>query len=175
MFDLPPVPAWDSLHPLVIHMPIGLLLVVPLFILLGAVLSPAKGRPFLMAGLLLMVLGTASAYVAVETGEAAGKLVERTPEISVVLQHHQQLAERTQLIFSVLTVTFAAILIVPQVLRRSSTRAYSTIAPLAFLAFYLAGAVVLVNTGHNGGRLVHEYGVQAIMTPSPSPVPAPGT
>ena len=175
MFDLPPVPAWDSLHPLVIHMPIGLLLVVPLFILLGAVLSPAKGRPFLMAGLLLMVLGTASTYVAVETGEAAGKLVERTPEISVVLQHHQQLAERTQLIFSVLTVTFAAILIVPQVLRRSSTRAYSTITPLVFLAFYLAGAVVLVNTGHNGGRLVHEYGVQAIMTPSSSPTPAPGT
>ena len=39
-----------------------------------------------------------------------------------------------------------------------------------FLVFYLAGAIVLVNTGHNG-RPVHEYGVQAIITPSPSPVP----
>ena len=173
MFELPPIPAWDSLHPLVIHMPIGLLLVVPLLILLGALLSPSRGRPFLMVGLLLMFLGTASIYVAVETGEAAGKLVERTPDISAVLQHHQQLAERTQFIFSTLTVTFAIILIVPHVLHRNSTRAFSTVAPLVFLVFYLAGAVVLANTAHNGGRLVHEFGVQAIM--GSSPVPAPGT
>ncbi len=174
MLELPPIPAWDSLHPLIVHMPIGLLLVVQIFILLGAVISTLRGRPFLLAGLILMVLGTASTYVAVETGEAAGKLVERTPAINAVLQHHEQLAERTRLVFSILTVVFAAVLVAPRALHRDWTRAFSPIAPLVFLVFYLAGTIVLVNTGHNGGRLVHEYGVQAIVAPSPSTTPASG-
>ena len=171
MFQLPPVPTWDGLHPLVIHIPIGLLLVVPVFILIAILLSPSKGRPFLLGALILMVLGTFAAYIAIETGEAAGKLVERTPEISTVLQRHEELAERTLWIFSILTVTFTAMLFLPNALRRNPTRAYSMFAPLAFLAFYLAGTVVLVNTGHNGGRLVHEFGVQAIVGSSPSSVP----
>jgi hypothetical protein len=33
--------------------------------------------------------------------------------------------------------------------------------------------VVLVNTAHNGGRLVHELGVQALAAPAPAPAPAP--
>ena len=175
MLELPPMPAWDGLHPLVIHMPIGLLLVVPIFILIGALLPSSKGRPFLLGSLILMTLGTVSAYVAIETGEAAGKLVERTPEISAVLQRHEALGERTLLIFSTLTVMFAAILFLPSALRRNPTRTYSLLAPLVFLGFYLAGTIVLVNTGHNGGRLVHEFGVQAIVAPSPSPTTVPGT
>ena len=175
MLELPPMPAWDGLHPLVIHMPIGLLLVVPIFILIGALLPSSKGRPFLLGSLILMGLGTVSAYVATETGEAAGRLVERTPEISVVLQRHEALAERTLLIFSMLTVAFAAILFLPNALRRNPTRTYSVLAPLVFLGFYLAATIVLVNTGHNGGRLVHEFGVQAIVSPSHSPTSVPGT
>ncbi len=171
MLELPPMPTWDGLHPLVIHMPIGLLLVVPVFILIGALLSPQKGRPFFLGALILMALGTASAYIAIETGEAAGKLVERTAEINAVLQRHEALAERTVWIFSILTVVFAAILFLPNALRRTPARAYSVAAPLVFLAFYLAGTVVLVNTGHNGGRLVHEFGVQAIVGSAPSSVP----
>lgn len=31
-------------------------------------------------------------------------------------------------------------------------------------AINLAGLVVLINTAHNGGRLVHEFGVRAIMS-----------
>jgi uncharacterized membrane protein len=169
MLEFPPIPTLDGLHPLVVHMPIGLLLVVPVFIVLGAALSPFRGRPFLWAGLILMALGTASTFVAVESGEAAGKLVERTPAINAVLQHHEQLAERTEITFTILTIVFAALLTAPMLFRGEQTRAFSTIAPLVFLVFYLAGTVVLINTGHNGGRLVHEYGVQAIVGPSSSP------
>lgn len=32
-------------------------------------------------------------FVAVATGEAAGKLTERTPEIKAVLENHEELAE----------------------------------------------------------------------------------
>ena len=43
---LPPVPNWSELHPLVIHFPIALLLVAPLFVIAGVILAPPKGGPF---------------------------------------------------------------------------------------------------------------------------------
>ena len=58
MQTLPPIPAWTELHPLVIHFPIALLLVAPLFIVAGIIVNPQKGRPFLVVALSLMVLGT---------------------------------------------------------------------------------------------------------------------
>lgn len=39
----------------------------------------------------------------------------------------------------------------------------------AFLAFYLAGTMVLANTAHQGGRLVHELGVRAAGFSAPQP------
>ncbi len=172
MIQFPPVPSWDALHPLIIHFPIGLLLVAPVFILVGALLKPASGRAYLIAALILMLLGTVSVFVAVETGEAAGKVAERTPEINAVLEHHEKLAEATQVGFSVLTALFAAILFVPRLLRRESSRLVATVLPLAFLVFYGAGMLLLTNTAHNGGRLVHEFGVKAMVAPSRLPVSA---
>jgi uncharacterized membrane protein len=172
MLQFPPLPVWESVHPLIVHIPIGLLFVAPLFVLLGAVLSPSRGKPFLLGALILMLLGTASTYVAVESGEAAGELAERTPEINAVLQHHEQLAERTRLAFSVLTVVFAAILLAPRLLRHDASKLLSTAAPLVFLLFYALGVVLLANTGHNGARLVHEYGVHAMMGSTSSAQPA---
>ncbi len=167
MLELPPVPTWDGLHPLIIHFPIVLLMIAPLFVLIGAALSPAKAKSFLIAALILMVLGTVSTYVAVETGEAAGKLADRTPEINVVLQHHEELAERTRLSFTILTAVFAILLALPLMLRRE-TRIFTTALPIVFLVFYSGAMLFLVNTAHNGGRLVHEFGVQALVG-SPAP------
>ena len=162
MLELPPVPTWDGLHPLIIHFPIVLLMIAPLFVLIGAALSPAKAKSFLIAALILMVLGTTSTFVAVETGEAAGKLADRTPEINNVLMHHEQLAERTRLSFTILTLVFAILLGLPLILRRES-RMFTTALPIVFLVFYGGAMLFLVNTAHNGGRLVHEFGVQAVM------------
>ncbi len=169
MIQFPPLPSWDALHPLIIHFPIGLLFIAPVFVLIGSLLAPEKGRAYLYAALILMVLGTSSIFLAVETGEAAGKLAERSPAVEAVLEHHQQLAEATQVGFSVLTVVFAAIVFVPRLLKRASTRMVGTVLPLIFLMFYGAGMLLLTNTAHNGGRLVHEFGVNAMVTPSPLP------
>ncbi len=103
MLQFPPIPSWDALHPLIIHFPIALLLIAPIFIVIGAVLTPAKGRSYLVAALVLLLVGTAAIFVAVETGEAAGKLAERTPGMARVLETHESLAERTQAVFSVLS------------------------------------------------------------------------
>ena len=172
MPQLPPVPAWDGLHPLIIHFPIGLLLIAPIFVLIGALLGSAKGRSYLVTALLLMVLGTASVFIAVSTGKAAGKLADRSPEINAVLEHHEGLAERTRLTFSLLTVIFA--LLVGALLRvqRLQTRRFATLAPLLFLLLYGYGALILSDTAHNGGRLVHEFGVHALVEPTPGQPPA---
>lgn len=172
MQTLPPIPSWTELHPLVIHFPIALLLIAPLFIIIGIILNPQKGRPFLMGALVLMLLGSAGTFLAIATGEAAGEIAERTPAVSAVLERHEDLAEMTRIVFSVLTLLFAAILLLPRVLKREPSTATARILPLAFLLFYSAGAVILMNTAHNGGRLVHELGVHAGITQSNGTSPA---
>ncbi len=173
MFSLPPVPSWDGLHPLIIHFPIGLLLIAPLFVVIGATLSPQKSRSYFVAALILMLLGTASTFIAIETGEAAGKLATRTPDVNRVLAHHEELAEQTRLSFSILTVVFAALVFLPGLLKRQ-TRVLTTVVPILFLIFYSGAALLLANTAHNGGRLVHEFGVQALVAPSPGDSTAQG-
>lgn len=173
MIPLPPAPSWDGLHPLIIHFPIALLLIAPAFVLIGAALAPAKGRAYHVAALILMLLGTASVFVALESGEAAGKLAERTPEINAVLERHSGLAETTSYTFAALTTAFAVLLGGARLLRRHDSRVATTVIPLVFLVAYSAGALLLVNTAHNGGRLVHEFGVKAIVAGTPAPsVPA---
>ena len=170
MIQMPPIPSWEGLHPLIVHFPIVLLLIAPLLVLVGALLKPESGRPVLYVALGLMVAGTLSAFLAGATGEAAGKLAERTPEISAVLERHEELADATRAVFSALTVIFAAILFAPMMFRKLSGRLVSTVLPLVFLLFYGVGVLLLMNTAHNGGRLVHEFGVKALVAPSPLPV-----
>jgi len=167
MLQFPPMPSWDGLHPLIVHFPVALLLVVPIFILVGAVLSPSRGRPYLTAAMVLLLLGTVAVFVAVETGEAAGQLAERSPGMAQVLETHESLAERTRVVFAVLSAVFVILLAAPRMLRRADTRLTTTVLPLAFLVLYGAGAMLLVNTAHNGGRLVHQFGVRALMAPAP--------
>ena len=58
MLTLPPIPSWQAIHPLVVHFPIALLLIAPVFILIGIALKPERRFPFLLVALILMALGT---------------------------------------------------------------------------------------------------------------------
>lgn len=166
MLQLPPLPSWDALHPLIIHFPIVLLLLSPLFIAIGAALRPPKGQPFMIAALLVLLLGTASLFVAVSTGEAAGELAERGGAVNAVLESHETLAEQTRVVFAGLSVILLGMFALPRLLHRQQTRLFSTILPLSFLALYSVGILFLVNTAHAGGRLVHEFGVHAMVSGS---------
>jgi uncharacterized membrane protein len=165
MLTLPPLPSWHAIHPLIVHFPIALLLVAPLFIVIGMVRKPDRGFQFMLVALILMALGTVSTFSAASSGEAAGELAEKIPQAKAVLEQHQELAETTELAFAALTLIFASILFVPRFLKAPPTRSTSTVLPLVFLLFYATGTITLANTAHQGGRLVHELGVRAQIQP----------
>ena len=165
MISLPPIPTWDGLHPLIIHFPIVLLLTAPLFVLIAIFMPVKAGRQMYLAALLLMLLGTISAFLSYETGEAAGKLAERTPEVNAAIERHEGLAETTRLLFSVLTVIFAGSMAAPKAFKFEPTRRIIVAISVVFLLFYASAMIVLVNTAHQGGMLVHQYGVHALVAP----------
>ena len=170
----PPIPSWDGLHPIIIHFPIALLIVVPLIILIG-IFVPKSGRAFLISAFILMLIGTIATFVAVSTGEAAGELAEHMNNVESVLEEHEELAETTRSVFAALTVVFGVILFAPMLFKKELSRVITIPLNLAFLLFYGSGVVLLMNTAHQGGRLVHELGVRAVMASTTGTIANPGT
>ncbi len=165
MPQFPPIPTWYSLHPMIIHFPIVLLLLSPALILVSAIPSPPRGRPYMLIALVFLLLGTGTLLLAAATGEAAARMAERGGDVDAVLQAHQNLARETEIVFSVLCAILLGIVASPRFLRREENRLTATFMPLAFLVLYSAGVLYLVNTAHAGARLVHEFGVHAIIPP----------
>ena len=155
------LPIWNTLHPLTVHFPIALLLVAPLFILAGIVLPRRRAPHALLAAFVLVILGTGSLILAVETGEATAEHVTKTPEIQSVLHEHEEMAEATEVIFGAMTVLFAVLLFGPRLFRKEVTMRGFRTALSIFLLLYIAGTISLVKASHAGGRLVHELGVTA--------------
>jgi len=166
MLQLPPIPEWDSLHVLIVHFPIALLLLSPIFIGISAVITPPRGRPYMTAALITLLLGTVSLFIAVSTGHAAGEFAERGGAVGHVLKTHEELAEETKIVFAGLSAILLGMYALPRFLRHDENRLSSTFLPSAFLALYTVGILFLMNTAHAGGRLVHEFGVHAIVSPS---------
>jgi uncharacterized membrane protein len=161
MFTLPALPGWDGLHPLIVHFPVALLLVVPFFILIGLLFQKAA-RGFLLAALVLLALGTMGTFLAVPTGEAAARLAERTDEMAPVLTQHQSLAEKTRLAFTALTLLLATGMAFAKF--RRPGRIPPTVLLLGFLVVWAGATLLLVNTAHTGGLLVHQCGVHALVS-----------
>ena len=154
-------PAWPASHPLIVHFPIALLLTAPLFIVLGASRKPSRSFPFLASALLLMILGTVSLFLAAASGQAAGRALDEATSAAGTLERHEELARAALVTFCALTMIFGSIVLLPRLLRRMPGRALSTALPAVFLLFYLTGAISLVHVAHQGGRLVHEFGIRA--------------
>lgn len=145
----------DPLHPAVVHFPVVLILVGAV----GAVIAIFWRRHHvpLFAGVFL-ALGAVGAWVAVQTGESDGGLLESlSPAAESLLEAHEDWAERTLL--------FAVIAAVAAVAAAALTRFPRTMRVTAFVAALmgLAASYAVYETGHRGGALVFRYraGVQA--------------
>jgi uncharacterized membrane protein len=165
---LPPLPPWEGMHPLLVHLPIGLLFTAPLPALLGLIL-PGRRRLFAALTFAVTLLGTAGVMGAVLSGEAAEEWVDRqgleTPAVHETLEEHEELAETSRTTFLVLTFLFAGVVIAHG--KGKLSGAGAVLAQMVLVAGTIAGAVLLANTAHQGGQLVHRHGIQAPTAASP--------
>ncbi len=163
MLEFPTIPTWDAMHPLIIHFPIVLLLLSPLFILISALMPIGKGRPYMIVALVVLLLGTASLFFAASSGEEAADLADREGGVNAVLAIHQSLATKSEFAFTVLSLLLVGLFVWPKLSRNGETRINASLLPLGYLALYTVGVLFVVNTAHAGGRLVHEFGVHAML------------
>lgn len=179
MPEFPPIPTWTSLHPMIVHFPIVLLLLSPVFLLISAVSRPPHGKPYRTVALILLLAGAGSLFLTAFSGQAAAKLVNLNGPVKTILDSHKELAIETGIVFAVLSVILLGIVILPRMLGCEETRLATTWMPLSFLVLYCAGVVLIVNTAHAGARLVHEFGAHAIIpaknNQSSEPLPAAET
>jgi uncharacterized membrane protein len=173
MFSFPPLPPWNGLHPLVVHFPIALIMIAPLFVLL-ALLIKQRTRELIGVSALLMILAAGGALLATSTGSAAEALAEKFPGAKAILHEHEELGESAEIfaiaLAAALIVGFASLCIWRQKLSRGIVLGLGVV----YLIAHAAGMLVVANAAHQGGRLVHEVGVRANMSPAAGgPVAAP--
>ncbi len=154
----------NPLHPAIVHFPIVLALLLPLFIG-GALWSIRRGAVARRAWLVPTAVAAAlvaSAWLSVETGEAQSERVERVVG-EAPLDAHEDLAE------AFLTASAAmAVLTGLGLLGGKPGRTARALTGIGSLA--LAGLVVRV--GHTGGELVYRHGAASAYT---APAGAGGT
>jgi uncharacterized membrane protein len=109
------------------------------------------------------LLGTGSLFLAAATGEASAAVAGHGGPADAVLKSHAELAEETKIVCLVLCAILAGIVALPRFLQREETRLTATLVPLSFLVLYCVGILFLVSTAHAGARLVHEFGMHAII------------
>jgi uncharacterized membrane protein len=159
------VPGWKVLYPVVVYLPAALLLIAPVFVVLGLAFKPPKATVFFDSALIIMVLGTVSIFLVLETGEAAAAPAITLPHVKRVLEQYQEIGRATGALFAVFTVAFTPLVLFSSMLRGEVSRKLSTAMFLAFLLLYSSGALFLANTSYQGGRLAHEINVSARLWP----------
>ncbi len=140
----------DPLHPAVVHLPIALALLAPLWALLAFLAIRFRALPP-RAWLLVVLLQAAmlgSAWVAVETGEREEERVEEVVAERHI-EDHEELAERLLWVSGVALV--AAIGGLLPATAGAIGRGLTVAATLAVLAMG-------IQTGRSGGELVYRHG-----------------
>jgi uncharacterized membrane protein len=152
------MPAWSHLHPAVVHFPIALLLVVPPLALLG-LLWPTQRKGIHACTLAVLALGTGMALLAVVTGMAVPGPLSPSVELQTTLESHERMAKVTALLYVLLTLAFLGIQGLSLRLKAGAGGKPRLILQLLWLAASLGASLPLIQTGHLGGRLVHELGI----------------
>ncbi len=142
MFDLP-------LHPVVVHFPIVLGILLPLAAL-TIWWAIKKGHLHLKTWVLITALALGygiSSYIAVEMGEEDEEKVEEVVSEKVIEEHE----EAGELIFWISSGLFLFSL-------AGLARKVLHVVRLGIAILALAAVIPLVDAGHTGGKLVYQYG-----------------
>lgn len=154
------------LHPAIVHLPIALMMIIPVFAI-GALIAIQRGGKVLRnwgiaAGLLAAL--SLSAYVSLETGEDQEEKVE-----AVVPEQAFETHEESAQTFFVMSLAVLGIAGIGLVNGRAGTVA-RVVATAGTLALVVAG----YNVGHSGGKLVYEFGAASAYTTAAVPTAEAG-
>ncbi|HEX4920274.1 MAG TPA: hypothetical protein VFV92_05990 [Candidatus Bathyarchaeia archaeon] len=164
MPQLQMIPGWDGIHPLLIHFPLTLFFLAPVFVLFAGFAKTTTRRTFLISALTLMLLGVASTYAAFEAGMAAAPAVTSTGEVRTVVERHKELASLARGSLTAATLLFALTLLICTCFHLQMHEVTGVL-PFGSVVFYALGLFWLINTAYHGERLVHEFGVGSIVNP----------
>lgn len=150
----------DPLHPAVVHFPVVLAFLLPIFAA-GALWAIRKGARPVRAWAIPLAIAAAlslSTWVAVETGEAQEERVENVVA-DRPLDTHEDAAELFLTLSGVLVVIAAVGL---------ARGAVGRVARVAATAGAVALVAVAARVGHSGGELVYRYGAASAYVPANS-------
>ncbi len=148
------------LHPKLVHLPLGLAVVLPLVLL---VLTFAIYRNWLpprawWLGVMLSALMSASAFIAMNTGDADEERVER-----VVAEHEIHEHETAAEYFSYIG-TGVMLLVVATAFVKDRRKMLALQSLCTLLAIFTLS--VAIRTGHLGGKLVYKYNAAKAYLPN---------
>ena len=161
MFQIPALPPFEGLHPLIVHFSVGILLSAWVPMVLGLV-DRKRRMSWFRAGLMMIVMGTLFTFAAVLTGEATEEIVPHSSEmIEHAIHEHEELAELSRNIFVGVTAIYLASMIAFCKVGEPKKKKVGLIGTVLVGITYILGALALSNAGHLGGLLVHEHGLHA--------------
>lgn len=164
MVQLSMIPDWDCIHPLLIHFPLTLFFLAPVFLLFASLTKATTRRTFLTSALTVMLLGITLTYAAFAAGQTAAASVTRTEEVRTVVDRHRELAGFARSSLTAATLLFGLTVLI-------CTRFHlqlhelTGVLPWGSIVFYALGLFWLIHTAYHGERLVHEFGVGSIANP----------
>ena len=162
MAHLTMLPGWDGIPPLLIHFPLTLFFLAPVFVVFAGFAKTTTRQTFLISALTVMLLGSASTYAAFEAGQTAAAAVTPTGELQTVIERHHELASLARSSLTAATLLFGLTLLICMCFRLQ-VHELTGVLPLGSVVFYSLGLFWLINTAYHGERLVHEFGVGSIV------------
>jgi uncharacterized membrane protein len=148
MDEIPPFWRTEVYHPLVVHLPVVVLILGPLFYLSGLDRRISYLHP---AGRVLLWIGTVGAWAAYYTGHLADGIVSRQICDPTVLKDHEILATYATWIFT-------GAVLVDLTIFWNKLKSYRKFIRIASGLMMIAGSVFIILSGHEGSRLVHQQG-----------------
>lgn len=158
MLEFIKLPGWEGMHPMVVHFPIGLLVILPLLLLLSLVIKE-QNKCFTNASLIILIIGTVGTMLSVATGLATMEVAKITEEAKEIINKHESLAAISRNLYMSFSVFYA--IFVYYTNKNIMKPSLKATLQIIFIVYSILGIWFLVNTGHYGARLVHEFGIHA--------------